>query len=71
MAANPRFRLMLGTGVFDTTTTIGAARYLADQAAYPRERIVLKEYEGGHMTYSNPDARTAMAQDLRAFIAGR
>lgn len=71
MAANPHFRLMLGTGVFDTTTTIGAARYLAAQADYPRERIVLREYEGGHMTYSNPDARTAMAQDLRAFVAGR
>lgn len=70
MAANPRFRLMLGTGVFDTTTTLGTARYLAAQATYPRDRIVLKEYEGGHMAYSNPDARTAMARDLRAFIAG-
>ncbi|MBA3999423.1 peptidase S10 [Brevundimonas sp.] len=70
MAANPRFRLLIGTGVFDTTTTLGPARYLADQAAYPRERLVLREYEGGHMAYSNPDARTAMAQDLRAFVAG-
>ena len=70
MAASPRFRLMIGTGVYDTTTTLGPARYLAAQAAYPRERIVLREYEGGHMAYSNPDARTAMAQDLRAFVTG-
>lgn len=69
MAANPRFRLMVGTGIFDTTTTLGAARYLVAQARYDRQRVVLKEYEGGHMTYSNPDARTAMARDLRAFVS--
>lgn len=70
MAANGRFRLFLGTGIYDTTTTLGAARYLAQQATYPRERIVMREYEGGHMAYSNPQARTAMATDLRAFVTG-
>jgi len=70
MVANDRFRLFLGTGIYDTTTTLGAARYLAQQATYPRERIVMREYEGGHMAYSNPAARTAMANDLRAFVTG-
>ena len=72
MAARDDFRLFVGTGIYDTTTTLGAARYLAQQATYPRDRIELREYEGGHMAYSNPEARTRMANDLRAFItAGR
>ena len=70
MAANDRFRLFLGTGIYDTTTTLGAARYLAQQATYPRERIEMREYAGGHMAYSNPLARTEMANDLRAFVTG-
>lgn len=70
VVANDKFRLFLGTGIYDTTTTLGAARYLAQQATYPRERIVLREYEGGHMAYSNPQARKAMANDLRAFVTG-
>ena len=71
MAANPRFRLLIGTGVYDTTTTLGPARYLVDQAAYPAERVALKQYDGGHMAYSNPEARVAMAADIRAFVMGR
>ncbi len=70
MAARPDFRLLVGTGLYDTTTTVGPARYLAAQASYPRERITLTEYDGGHMAYSNPEARRAMAADIRAFVAG-
>ena len=68
MQAKADFRLLIGTGIYDTTTTLGAARYLLAQATYPIERVVMKEYEGGHMAYSNPDARTEMARDLRAFV---
>ena len=70
MAANSRFRLLIGTGIYDTTTTLGPARYLVDQASYPAERVTLKQYDGGHMAYSNPEARVAMAADIRAFVAG-
>ena len=71
MAANPRFRLLIGTGIYDTTTTLGPARYLVDQASYPADRVALKQYDGGHMAYSNPEARAAMAADIRAFVTGR
>lgn len=67
MQAKADFRLLIGTGIYDTTT-LGAARYLLAQATYPLQRVVMKEYEGGHMAYSNPDARTEMARDLRAFV---
>ncbi|MFN3834633.1 MAG: hypothetical protein ACK4NO_01895 [Glycocaulis sp.] len=68
MGANPRFRLMVGTGIYDTTTTIGPARYLAAQAGYPRERITLREYEGGHMAYTNEEALIAFTRDVRLFL---
>ncbi|GGB68498.1 S10 family peptidase [Glycocaulis alkaliphilus] len=68
MDANPRFRLMVGTGIYDTTTTIGPARYLAAQAGYPRERITLREYEGGHMAYTNEEALIAFTRDVRSFL---
>lgn len=68
MDANPRFRLMIGTGIYDTTTTIGPARYLAAQAGYPRERITLREYEGGHMAYTNEEALIAFTRDVRSFL---
>lgn len=69
MEASPDFRLMIGTGRYDTTTTIGPARYLALQAGEARDRITLHDYEGGHMAYTNADALKAMSDDVRAFIA--
>lgn len=66
--ANPDFRLMIGTGRYDLTTTIGPARYLADQIQAGGGHVETHEYEGGHMSYTNPEALEAFAGDLRAFI---
>ena len=66
--ANPEFRLMIGTGRYDLTTTIGPARYLADQIQAGGGHVETHEYEGGHMSYTNPEALEAFAGDLRAFI---
>ncbi|WP_203290654.1 S10 family peptidase [Maricaulis parjimensis] len=68
-AANPDFRLMIGTGRYDLTTTLGPARYLADQIQTGGGHVETHEYEGGHMAYTNPDALEAFSDDLRAFIA--
>jgi carboxypeptidase C (cathepsin A) len=69
MKANPDFRMMIGTGRFDTTTTIGPARYVALQMEEAEGRITLQEYDGGHMAYTNEEALKAMSDDVRAFIA--
>jgi carboxypeptidase C (cathepsin A) len=69
-AANPNFRLMIGTGIYDLTTTLGPARYLVTQSHYPRERVSLHQYEGGHMAYTNEPALAAFAADVRALIVG-
>ena len=38
MKTQANLRLMIGTGLYDTTTTTGAARYLLARNAYPAER---------------------------------
>ncbi|MAK65105.1 MAG: peptidase S10 [Maricaulis sp.] len=68
-AANPDFRLMIGTGRYDLTTTLGPARYLADQIQAGGGHVETHEYEGGHMAYTNPEALEVFSGDLRAFIA--
>jgi carboxypeptidase C (cathepsin A) len=71
LKAKPTFRLMIGTGYYDTTTTIGPARYLKARGALPADRVVLHDYEGGHMAYTNEDALKAFSNDVRTFVTGR
>lgn len=71
MAANPAFRLMIGTGVYDTSTTTGAARYLVARGTFPRARVTLRTYEGGHMAYTNKAALVALTNDVRDFVTGK
>jgi carboxypeptidase C (cathepsin A) len=70
-AANPSFRLAIGTGIYDLTTTIGPARYLVAQSRFPKDRVSLHQYEGGHMAYTNEAALAKFAADVRAFITGK
>lgn len=69
-AANPNFRLMIGTGIYDLTTTVGPALYLAAQSAYPADRVIQRRYEGGHMAYTHGPSLTAFTRDIRSFVTG-
>jgi len=66
---HPGARVLVTAGYYDTMTTIGASRYLVDQETWPRDRVDLKFYRGGHMAYSIEDSARRMADDLRALIA--
>ncbi|MBL8555930.1 MAG: hypothetical protein JNL41_16760 [Phenylobacterium sp.] len=68
--ANPKFRLMIGTGYYDLTTTIGPARYLVTQSDYPRERVFQRQYVGGHMAYTHEPSLKAFTDDIRAWVKG-
>jgi len=68
LAASDAFAVLIGTGRYDTTTTLGPARYLADHLEGGQGRVFIAEYEGGHMAYTNPEALAAMTADLRAFL---
>jgi carboxypeptidase C (cathepsin A) len=71
LKAEPAFRLMIGTGLYDTTTTVGPARYLKAQGDLPQDRVTLRDYEGGHMAYTNEEALKAFTADVRSFVAAR
>ncbi len=71
MTVNPRLRLMVAQGVFDTTTTFGETDFEFGQIGAPRERTRFAYYPGGHMLYSDDAGRRAFLDDLRDFIADR
>ena len=67
-ARNPRFRVIIANGIFDTQTTIGAADYLRRQSGWPAARTAYRAYGGGHMAYTDPDAARAIAADVHALL---
>lgn len=69
MKQNPRGRLFIGTGIYDSLTTVGAADHLLRHWDIPRERTQSHWYRAGHMMYSDPEVAARLNADLRAFIA--
>jgi carboxypeptidase C (cathepsin A) len=64
----PAAQVLVLAGHQDTMTTTGASRYLVEQETWPRERVGLRFYRGGHMAYSVDDSAREMAEDLRALM---
>ena len=64
------FRVYVGSGLYDLSTTTGGADYLLQQRNWPAEHVMLKRYIGGHMAYTDSESAAAMANDIRAFILG-
>jgi carboxypeptidase C (cathepsin A) len=64
----PGMRLFLGAGKHDLSTTIGAAEHAAAQATWPRDRVQVKRYDGGHLMYSISSTLERLAGPLRAFM---
>lgn len=68
MTQMPRSRLFIGTGVYDSLTTVGAADHLLRHWDLPRERTEAHRYEAGHMMYSDADVSARLNADLRTFL---
>lgn len=66
MTLNPRFRLVIGNGMYDTQTTMGAAELLATQYGWDPSRVALHYYVGGHVSYSVAASAKAIGDDIRA-----
>jgi len=62
-------RLFIGTGVYDTMTTVGAVKHLLATNQVPRERVDTHLYPAGHMMYTDSGSASKLAADLRSFIA--
>ena len=71
MTKNPKFRVYIGSGIYDMKTTTGAADYLVAQSGWPKDRVRVSYYEGGHMAYTNPAALKQFNADVRAMVQGK
>lgn len=69
MKHTPHGRLFIGTGLYDSLTTVGAADHLLRHWDLPRDRTESHWYRAGHMMYSDPEVADRLNADLRAFIA--
>ena len=71
-AQNPSMSLLVTSGFYDLATAYFATRYTLNRlnlGEKQRNRITLKEYPGGHMTYVAIEEMKAMRNEVEAFIA--
>jgi len=68
MNKNPKFRIVVGSGIYDMKTTTGAAEYLIAQSGWPKDRVRIALYEGGHMAYTNESALKKFTDDVRGLL---
>ena len=66
MAVNPSLRVFIANGYFDLTCPFAGSRWLIEHMPVGRDRVQLKVYPGGHMLYTRPDSRAALARDVAA-----
>ncbi|GHS93727.1 carboxypeptidase [Synergistales bacterium] len=70
---NERVKLFVASGNYDLRCNRGASEFAVNQMDIPRsvrKKIVTKSYDGGHMFYTNPDAKTKLYRDLKSFYEG-
>lgn len=68
MASNPKFKVFVGAGYYDTQTSLGAADYLVSQPGWRPDRVTMRYYQGGHVTYMVDSVAKAIGEDLRIFM---
>ncbi|MGH9171162.1 MAG: S10 family peptidase [Acidimicrobiales bacterium] len=66
----PDARVFIGTGLYDSLTTVGAVEHLLRQCDLPAERITTGRYPAGHMMYTDPESSQMLTSDLRTFVRG-
>ncbi|MEP7010347.1 MAG: peptidase S10 [Acidobacteriota bacterium] len=69
-ATNRDFRIFVAGGYYDLTTTFYGVEHTFNHSGIPKDRITLKNYEGGHMMYLREASLAALSADIRAFIRG-
>jgi carboxypeptidase C (cathepsin A) len=70
LALDPALRVLIAHGYFDLITPFGASRWTIEHLPLGRDRVRLAVYPGGHMLYTRPASRAALAKDVRALEAG-
>jgi carboxypeptidase C (cathepsin A) len=71
MQADPKVRVYSVNGYYDNLSALGQARYMFSRTRLPKDRIVVREYPGGHALYADPPTAVLIARDIREMIAAR
>ena len=66
LALNPALHVLITNGYFDTVCPFAGSRWLVEHLPVGRDRIKLAVYKGGHMFYTVPESRAALARDAAA-----
>lgn len=69
-SALPRFRGLILGGYYDTTSTVGMSRFGIESNEFPRDRLRMRNYVGGHLFYTDDKSRAAAAAEIREFLKG-
>jgi hypothetical protein len=64
MRQDPRLRLMVVQGRYDTQTQVADTRYVLDQTDIPRQRLTMAYFDGGHMLEPTAEVMSA----IRSFM---
>jgi carboxypeptidase C (cathepsin A) len=68
LALNPSLHVLIVHGYFDTVCPFAATRWLTAHLPVGQDRVALRVYPGGHMLYTRPTSRTALAHDAAEMI---
>jgi carboxypeptidase C (cathepsin A) len=69
LALNPSLHVLIAHGYFDAVCPFATTRWLVEHLPVGRDRVTLKVYPGGHMIYTRPAARAALAQDVGEMVS--
>jgi hypothetical protein len=69
LEANSSVRYLSMNGLHDGIVSVGSVRYLFSRTRLPRDRVIEREYVGGHSSYTVDETRKAELSEIRSFVA--
>lgn len=69
MESNPKMLVYSVNGLYDPKGVVGQVRWLMSRTTLPRNRILVREYPGGHAVYEDPPTAALILNDLRGVLS--
>lgn len=66
----PEMKILMASGLYDLCTLAGNTKYQFAHSGIAAERVLNREYPGGHGVYSSKEGKAAFLQDVRELIKG-
>jgi hypothetical protein len=61
-------RVYSANGLYDQMGVVGQVRWLMSRTKLPRDRMLIREYPGGHAVYADAPVAALVLQDLRTLL---